>query len=59
MGSVQNENKTEVWNRSDKIVRAVLLFVALLMIAFGIANGGMKDVFLKAVNVCTECIGLG
>ncbi|MFR0735032.1 MAG: CD1871A family CXXC motif-containing protein [Oscillospiraceae bacterium] len=22
-------------------------------------NGGLRDVLVKAVNICTECIGLG
>lgn len=40
-------------------VRLAVLIAAVLLIAFGIAGGGMNDVFLKAVNICTECIGLG
>ncbi len=40
-------------------VRLIVLIAAVLLIVFGILNGGMQDVFLKAVNICTECIGLG
>ena len=32
---------------------------ALVMLAAGVMNGGMRDVLVKAVNICTECIGLG
>lgn len=40
-------------------VRVALLCAAVLLIGFGIMNGGMRDVFIKAINICTECIGLG
>ena len=30
-----------------------------IMIVLGINNGGMRDVLIKAINICTECIGLG
>ena len=29
------------------------------MLVAGVLNGGMRDVLVKAVNICTECIGLG
>lgn len=41
------------------IVRFFLLTVAVLLIVLGIANGGMRDVLIKAIMICTECIGLG
>ena len=40
-------------------MRKILILLALLLIAVGVANGGMRDVWIKAVNICTECIGLG
>ena len=40
-------------------VRIVLLLAAAVMIVLGILNGSLKDVLLKAINICTECIGLG
>lgn len=39
--------------------RILLALLALALIASGAANGGMRDVWVKAVNICTECIGLG
>lgn len=36
-----------------------LLAVAAVLIAVGYAGGGFQDVLTKAVNICTECIGLG
>jgi len=40
-------------------IRAVVAVVGITFIAVGIANGGAEDVLAKAVNICTECIGLG
>ena len=40
-------------------LRAALYALAALLIAAGILNGGMRDVLVKAINICTECIGLG
>ena len=40
-------------------IRGAVLLIALLFIALGITNGGMADVLSKAINICTECIGLG
>ena len=41
------------------VVRAVLFAVGAAFVGIGIANGGMHDVLVKAINICTECIGLG
>ena len=40
-------------------VRITVLSAALVMIVVGIFTGNMAGVFRKAVNICTECIGLG
>ena len=40
-------------------VRIALYALALVLIVLGINNGGMRDVLVKAINICTECIGLG
>lgn len=40
-------------------VRIALVAIAVVFIITGIAGGGMEDVFEKAVNICTQCIGLG
>lgn len=44
--------------RLKAVRRAVFLLAAALIIT-GILNGGMRDVLIKAINICTECIGLG
>ena len=37
----------------------VILAAAAALITLGILNGGLRDVLIKAVGICTECIGLG
>lgn len=45
--------------RKQLYVRIALALIAIILIVSGIFNGGMRDVLVKAVNICTECIGLG
>ena len=40
-------------------VQTVLVIAALAMIVAGALNGSAWDVLVKAINICTECIGLG
>lgn len=40
-------------------VRCVLFALAVAFIIWGGLNGGLRDVLKKAINICTECIGLG
>lgn len=40
-------------------VRICLYAVAVAFIVLGVMNGGVRDVLVKAINICTECIGLG
>ncbi len=40
-------------------VRIALYLLAGLFIVLGVMNGGWYDVLVKAINICTECIGLG
>ena len=63
----------QVWprasKRENKVLRAehtahgklriALYAVALVLLLAGVMNGGMRDVLIKAINICTECIGLG
>ena len=42
-----------------RFLRIALLIVAVMMIVAGTFNGSARDVFGKAVKICTECIGLG
>ena len=38
---------------------AALGVLAIGLIGLGVVNGGARDVLVKAVNICTECVGLG
>lgn len=40
-------------------LRAAIVLTALAVLLFGYFTGGTMDVLTKAVNICTECIGLG
>ncbi len=40
-------------------VRCAILMIGLGLAILGIVTGGMADVLAKAINICTECIGLG
>lgn len=40
-------------------LRAAIGVLAVVLIIIGIDNGGMADVLEKAINICTQCIGLG
>ena len=42
-----------------RLLRIALLVLALALIAAGVLNGGARDVFNKAIRICTECVGLG
>lgn len=42
-----------------KLVRNVLLVLAVILLVYGFCTGGTADVLTKAVNICTECVGLG
>ena len=39
--------------------RNAILAAAIILIVYGLLNGGTIDVLTKAINICTECIGLG
>ncbi len=42
-----------------RAARITLLAVGIVLVCVGIFNGGMRDVLMKAINICTQCIGLG
>ena len=41
------------------IVRYGILALSIAVIVYGLVTGGWQDVLTKAVNICTECVGLG
>ena len=45
--------------RAVGAARMLLYAAAAAFIVLGAMNGGLRDVLVKAGNLCTECIGLG
>ena len=41
------------------VLRNALLVIGIGILVFGYFTGGTADVLTKAVNICTECVGLG
>lgn len=42
-----------------QFAKYAILFVAVGILIYGFLLGGTKDVLTKAINICTECVGLG
>lgn len=57
-GSLESKN-TDNSARNTMIIRVVVLAAAVALIMFGYFADGTVDVLTKAINICTECIGLG
>ena len=54
--------QNEACNSCDKkiaTIRIAFLLIGIGILIYGFASGGTRDVMTKAVNICTECIGLG
>lgn len=45
--------------RAKRWLAAALLVAAVVMMAAGAARGEVQQVWMKASNICMECIGLG
>lgn len=45
--------------RRVHLLRLMIVVVGIVLMIIGIATGGVADVLAKAINICTECIGLG
>lgn len=52
-------NESENNDKTVNIVRFALLFIGVGILIYGYFAGGTADVLTKAINICTECIGLG
>jgi hypothetical protein len=63
----QKENKKDPKDNKESffdsslfinIVRGVILVTGITFVVLGIFNKGFEDVLIKAINICSECIGL-
>ncbi len=59
--AVEQTQKTPLFENKKVVfgVRIGLIAVGITLFVIGIFNGGLNDVLVKAINICTECIGLG
>lgn len=56
---VSGAEKRASTTAAPAVLRLVLLALGAGLAIFGAATGGIADVLAKAINICTECIGLG
>lgn len=45
--------------KTKNIIATAILFLGGAFCIYGIARGEMAVLFIKAVNICLECIGIG
>ena len=45
--------------KAASLARWAVLAVAVAILVYGYLAGGTADVLTKAINICTECVGLG
>ncbi len=54
----QNE-PPKINRKTSLIIKTTIIVIGAAAVVFGAITGGFADVLTKAVNICTECIGLG
>lgn len=55
----KNREKEYFSEKMRKRAGWAVLLAGIIMMLFGIMRGETATVFLKAVNICLECIGIG
>lgn len=58
-GEKKHSHKNAQSDKGLMAARLVLVCVAVVLLVYGFFAGGTADVLTKAVNICTECVGLG
>ncbi len=56
---VRPETKEAPLPKGIGALQTVLIVIAIGLIIAGVFNGSARDVLYKAINICTECVGLG
>lgn len=54
-----NAPKKEVTKSNKLAIKITIISIAVTALIIGLIFGGYADVLTKAINICTECIGLG
>lgn len=60
--NVEMKKSIFAFTKSEKyllMMRISLAVIGVALVIVGILNGGMRDVLMKAINICKQCIGLG
>ena len=57
--AAKKPEEAAAWKGRMHKIRLAVLVVSVICIIAGMVNGNMKDILIKAINICTECIGLG
>ncbi|MBQ8161893.1 MAG: hypothetical protein IJ083_14270 [Clostridia bacterium] len=58
-GSKKGTRQQAARTDHTSVIRLILALLGILFTVLGVMNGGMRDVMVKAIQICTECIGLG
>ena len=53
------ESETCSCDKKLAVIKVAFLLIGIGFLIYGFVAGGTRDVLTKAVNICTECIGLG
>lgn len=57
--AVKEQDAYKPASKKVLILQYSVLGAALVCLVYGFIAGGTADVLTKAVNICTECVGLG
>lgn len=58
-GANNNDLNTNSNEKKLNIIKAAIILIGIIVLVYGFLAGGTADVLTKAINICTECIGLG
>lgn len=57
--AVASQPAKKTFKKTSMALRWAILGIAVAVLLFGFFTGGTNDVLTKAINICTECVGLG
>ena len=60
--AVSVDSSDKIASSSNKMmlfIKLTIVIIAVAVMIYGFIAGGTADVLTKAINICTECIGLG